>query len=211
MLTKKQKELFDYLNEYIAKSSGVCPSFEEMKNALNLKSKSGIHTLITSLENRGFIRRVKHLARSIQILKKPFDIKKEINEIENISIPLLGNIPAGEAIENFNADTNDTVTFPANMMSRNSDYFGLKIKGESMIGDGIMDGDIALIKHAQSVNTGKIAAVLLNENEVTLKRIQIQESSIILIPSNPLFKKKTVSKNDIRIQGELKGIIRNYS
>ena len=211
MLTKKQKELFDYLNEYIAKSSGVCPSFEEMKNALNLKSKSGIHTLITSLENRGFIRRVKHLARSIQILKKPFDIKKEINEIENISIPLLGNIPAGEAIENFNADTNDTVTFPANMMSRNSDYFGLKIKGESMIGDGIMDGDIALIKHAQFVNTGKIAAVLLNENEVTLKRIQIQESSIILIPSNPLFKKKTVSKNDIRIQGELKGIIRNYS
>lgn len=211
MLTKKQKELFDYLNEYIAKSSGVCPSFEEMKNALNLKSKSGIHTLITSLENRGFIRRVKHLARSIQILKKPFDIKKEINEIENISIPLLGNIPAGEAIENFNADTNDTVTFPANMMSRNSDYFGLKIKGESMIGDGIMDGDIALIKHAQFVNTGKIAAVLLNENEVTLKRIQIQESSVILIPSNPLFKKKTVSKNDIRIQGELKGIIRNYS
>ena len=211
MLTKKQKELFDYLNEYITKSSGVCPSFEEMKNALNLKSKSGIHTLITSLENRGFIRRVKHLARSIQILKKPFDIKKEINEIENISIPLLGNIPAGEAIENFNADTNDTVTFPANMMSRNSDYFGLKIKGESMIGDGIMDGDIALIKHAQFVNTGKIAAVLLNENEVTLKRIQIQESSVILIPSNPLFKKKTVSKNDIKIQGELKGIIRNYS
>ena len=146
MLTKKQKELFVYLNNYIS-SNDISPSFEEMKNAVNLKSKSGIHRLITSLEQRGYIKRLKHKARAMEITKNLPN--KNVNNIETsnddsfLNIPLVGSIAAGEAIEAINS-TDSTISIPRSLVSKNSTYFGLKVKGLSMIDEGIFDGDIAV-------------------------------------------------------------------
>ena len=164
MLTKKQKELFDYLKDYIANNQ-ISPSFEEMKLAVNLKSKSGIHRLITSLEQRGFIKRLKHKARAMEIIDKSSDTNTS-NEI--INIPLIGSIAAGEAIEAIE-NANDFISVPSSMTSPNGKYFGLKVKGLSMIDEGIYDGDIAVIRKTNNVENGKIAAVLTQDNEVTLK------------------------------------------
>ena len=147
MLTKKQKELFDYLVGYFSKNS-ISPSFEEMKNAVNLKSKSGIHRLITSLEQRGFIKRLKHRARAMEIIKKlnnNLTSSSKNTENNSISIPLLGSIAAGnpiEAIEN----PDEFISVPSNFITPNNQYFGLKVNGLSMIDKGIFDGDIAVIK-----------------------------------------------------------------
>ena len=212
MLTKKQKELFDYLCKYISQND-ISPSFEEMKEAVNLKSKSGIHRLITSLEQRGFIKRLKHKARAMEIIKtfsnslKRFDKKKDPLSIE---IPLLGSIAAGnpiEAIEN----PNEFISVPPNFISPNNQYFGLKVNGLSMIDKGIFDGDIAVIKKTNSVLNGKIAAVLTNENEITLKTIKIIENKIHLIPANKSYTEKIFEINHVQIQGALTGIIRKYN
>ena len=155
MLTKKQKELFEYLNRYID-LNGIAPSFEEMKKALNLKSKSGIHRLILSLEQRGFIKRLKHKARAMEIIKS---FKNSINQNEkttgnlnnnSISIPLLGSLAAGnpiEAIEN----PDEFINVPSNLIKTNNRYFGLKVKGLSMIENGSFDGDIAIIKNTNNM------------------------------------------------------------
>jgi len=209
MLTKKQKQLFDYLKRYIS-DSGISPSFEEMKIALNLKSKSGIHRLITSLEDRGFIKRLKHKARAMEIIKYPIDnnvIYKNNNVIE---IALIGSIAAGNPIEAINSP-NDYISVPSSMISAQYKHFGLEVKGESMIDAGIIDGDIAIIKHSPTVSNGKIAAVLIKGDSVTLKKIKILDSLVKLIPANPTFKEKTYFETDIEIQGELKGIIRKYN
>ena len=147
MLTKKQKELFDFLSNYIAKNS-ISPSFEEMRIAVNLKSKSGIHGLVTSLEQRGFIKRLKHKARAMEIIKNlnhNFDNFSLKNENHAISIPLLGSIAAGDPIEAIE-NPNEFISVPSNFISANNQYFGLKINGLSMIEKGIFDGDIAIIK-----------------------------------------------------------------
>ena len=211
MLTKKQKELFDYLDLYMIKT-GISPSFEEMKLALNLKSKSGIHRLITSLEQRGFIKRLKHRARAMQIIKKPQDLisNNSIYNNKEHSIPIMGTISAGNPIEGILTEK-ENINVPSHMISKNHQHFALNIKGESMIGDGIMDGDIAVIKHTNVVNSGKIAAVLVKDEDVTLKRIKVENARITLVSSNPLFNDKEYSPQDIIIQGELKGIIRKYN
>ena len=212
MLTKKQKELFDYLSQYIAKYK-ISPSFEEMKLAVNLKSKSGVHGLITSLEQRGFIKRLKHKARAIEITKNlnnsaaDFSLK---NQNIAVSIPLLGSIAAGnpiEAIENPNEFTN----VPSSLISTNNYYFGLKVKGLSMIENGIYDGDIAIIKKTNNIQNGKIAAVLTIENEITLKTVKIQNNKIYLIPGNKNFKEKVFNLKDVQVQGVLSGLIREYN
>ena len=206
MLTKKQKELYDYLDHYI-KSNQISPSFEEMKKAVNLKSKSGIHRLITSLEQRGFIKRLKHKARAMEITKKLY--QNHSNE-SSYEIPLLGAIAAGnpiEAIEN----PDEYISIPSNFMSPNNQYFGLKVKGLSMIDKGIFDGDVAVIKKTSSVLNGKIAAVLTNDNEITLKTINIDNNKIYLIPANKNFEEKIFNINDVQIQGALTGIIRKYN
>ena len=206
MLTKKQKELYDFLDHYI-KSNQISPSFEEMKKAVNLKSKSGIHRLITSLEQRGFIKRLKHKARAMEITKNLY--QNNSNESSH-EIPLLGAIAAGnpiEAIEN----PDEYISVPSNFMSPNNQYFGLKVKGLSMIDKGIFDGDVAVIKKTSSVLNGKIAAVLTNDNEITLKTINIDNNKIYLIPANKNFEEKIFNINEVQIQGALTGIIRKYN
>ena len=212
MLTKKQKELFDYLSNYIAKNS-ISPSFEEMKNAVNLKSKSGIHSLITSLEQRGFIKRLKHKARAMEITKtltNNFNNIHHDKKLNSIEIPLLGSIAAGdpmEAIEN----PNEFVTVPSTFLSPHNQFFGLKVSGLSMIDKGICDGDIAIIKKTNSVLNGKIAAVLTRDNEITLKIIKIKNNTIHLIPANKSYTEKVLNVNEVQIQGALTGIIRKYN
>ena len=213
MLTKKQKELFVYLNNYIS-SNDISPSFEEMKNAVNLKSKSGIHRLITSLEQRGYIKRLKHKARAMEITKNLPN--KNVNTIDSsnnesfLNIPLLGSIAAGEAIEAINS-TDSMISIPRSLVSKNSTYFGLKVKGLSMIDEGIFDGDIAIIKKTTSAENGKIAAVLTLDNEITLKIIKMTNQKIYLIPANKAYDIKEHNLGDVQIQGTLSGIIRKYN
>ena len=213
MLTKKQKELFVYLNNYIS-SNDISPSFEEMKNAVNLKSKSGIHRLITSLEQRGYIKRLKHKARAMEITKNLPN--KNVNNIESsnddsfLNIPLVGSIAAGEAIEAINS-TDSTISIPRSLVSKNSTYFGLKVKGLSMIDEGIFDGDIAIIKKTTSAENGKMAAVLTLDNEITLKIIKMTNQKIYLIPANKAYDIKEHNLGDVQIQGTLSGIIRKYN
>jgi len=213
MLTKKQKELFVYLKDYIS-SNEISPSFEEMKNAVNLKSKSGIHRLITSLEQRGYINRLKHKARAMEIVKelpsKDVNYSRSNNDDSFLSIPLIGSIAAGVAIEAINS-SDTMISIPKSLVSKNSTYFGLKVKGLSMIDEGIFDGDIAIIKKTNSAENGKIAAVLTLDNEITLKKIKMTNQKIYLIPANKAYDTKEHSIGDVQIQGTLSGIIRKYN
>jgi len=211
MLTRKQKELFVYLNDYIS-SNDISPSFEEMKNAVNLKSKSGIHRLITSLEQRGYIKRLKHKARAMEITKvlpnqNAINTK---NEESFLNIPLVGSIAAGEAIEAINS-SDSMISIPKSLVTKHSTYFGLKVRGLSMIDEGIFDGDIAIIKKTTSAENGKIAAVLTLDNEITLKKIKMTNQKIYLIPANKAYGIKEHNIGDIQIQGTLSGIIRKYN
>tara|TARA_B100000029_G_C17599528_1_gene965296 strand:- start:4135 stop:4773 length:639 start_codon:yes stop_codon:yes gene_type:complete len=212
MLTKKQKELFDYLSDYIGKNN-ISPSFEEMKSAVNLKSKSGIHRLITSLEQRGFIKRLKHRARAMEIIKSFNKLSGSIvknQSKDTISIPLIGSIAAGNAIEAIE-NSDEFISVPNTIVSPNFKYFGLKVKGLSMIEKGIFDGDIAVIKKTNNIENGKIAAVLTSDNEVTLKTVKIERNKIILIPANKSFEIKEYKLGEIQVQGTLSGIIRKYN
>ena len=211
MLTKKQKELFVYLRDYIS-SNKISPSFEEMKNAVNLKSKSGIHRLITSLEQRGYIKRLKHKARAMEITKELPNINPSItNSEENfLNIPLVGSIAAGEAIEAISS-SDSMISVPKSLVTKHSTYFGLKVRGLSMIDEGIFDGDIAIIKKTTSAENGKIAAVLTLDNEITLKTIKMTNQKIYLIPANKAYDIKEHNIGEVQIQGTLSGIIRKYN
>ena len=211
MLTKKQKELFVYLRDYIS-SNNISPSFEEMKNAVNLKSKSGIHRLITSLEQRGYIKRLKHKARAMEITKELQNNSSTVTSSENsfLNIPLVGTIAAGEAIEAINS-SDSMISVPKSLVSKHSTYFGLKVKGLSMIDEGIFDGDIAIIKKTTSAENGKIAAVLTLDNEITLKKIKMTNQKIYLIPANKAYDIKEHNIGEVQIQGTLSGIIRKYN
>ena len=211
MLTKKQKELFVYLSDYIS-SNDISPSFEEMKNAVNLKSKSGIHRLITSLEQRGYIKRLKHKARAMEITKELQNNSSTVtnSEISFLNIPLVGSIAAGEAIEAINS-SDSMISVPKSLVSKHSTYFGLKVKGLSMIDEGIFDGDIAIIKKTTSAENGKIAAVLTLDNEITLKKIKMTNQKIYLIPANKAYDIKEHKIGEVQIQGTLSGIIRKYN
>ena len=211
MLTKKQKELFVYLRDYIS-SNDISPSFEEMKNAVNLKSKSGIHRLITSLEQRGYIKRLKHKARAMEITKELQNNSSTVTNSVNsfLNIPLVGSIAAGEAIEAINS-SDSMISVPKSLVSKHSTYFGLKVKGLSMIDEGIFDGDIAIIKKTTSAENGKIAAVLTLDNEITLKKIKMTNQKIYLIPANKAYDIKEHNIGEVQIQGTLSGIIRKYN
>ena len=184
-----------------------------MKVAVNLKSKSGIHRLITSLEQRGFIKRLKHKARAMEIIKNlnnnavNFFPKHENNAV---TIPLLGSISAGDPIEAIE-NPNEFISVPSNFISADNQYFGLKVNGLSMIEKGIFDGDVAIIKKTNTALNGKIAAVLTSDNEITLKIIDIKNNRIHLIPANKNYKEKILNINEVQIQGTLSGIIRKYN
>tara|TARA_B100001540_G_C15319391_1_gene422902 strand:- start:27 stop:569 length:543 start_codon:yes stop_codon:yes gene_type:complete len=180
-----------------------------MKEAINLKSKSGIHRLITSLEERGFIRRLKHKARAMEITKS-LESSSNISINNSINIPLIGYIAAGNPIEAIN-NAEESIPVPGSLVSSNHKYFGLKIKGLSMIDEGIFDGDIAIIKKTSTVQSGKIAAVLTLENEITLKTIKYDQSKIFLIPANENYEIKEYKIGEIQVQGSLSGIIRKYN
>ena len=213
MLTKKQHELLLFLEEKIAKT-GVTPSFEEMKNKVGLKSKSGIHRLISALEDRGFIKKLPFKARAIEILKSPniksksSDHKDDTLDKQIVELPVVGRIAAGLPIEAIEAG--ESSLFVPKFLTKGSDSFILEIKGESMIDAGINDGDFVIIKKQSSANNGEIVVALTDENEATLKRFRKRGDTIALEAANELFETRIYSAGQISIQGILIGLIRQY-
>jgi len=225
MLTKKQHQLLIFINAE-QKKFGITPSFEEMKDALNLKSKSGIHRLITGLEERGFIYRLPHRARALEVLKLPSNnndvptekypnnlIKgnfqtDESPNINSVKIPLLGKIAAGTPIEAI-SDPMSYIDFPSHMAGRGECY-ALKIEGDSMIDAGIHNGDTALIEKCDNAENGTIVVALLDNSEATLKRIQKKGKEIALEPANKDYKIQTFGSDRVKVQGKLVGLLRTY-
>ena len=223
MLTKKQKNLLVYINKKI-RSSGVSPSYEEMKNSLNLKSKSGIHRLISALEERGFVRRLAHKARALEVIKLPENasandifnsftpsvikggLDKTVSHSSKVSV--LGTIAAGTPIEAIQQEV-DKVALPEDLQN-NGEHFGLKIKGDSMIDAGIADGDTVIVKKASNAENGQIAVVLIDEQEATLKRIRKKGNTIALEAANKNYDTKIYASNRIKIQGKLVSLYRNF-
>lgn len=230
MLTKKQKNLLIYINEKL-KSDGVSPSYDEMRISLNLKSKSGIHRLISALEERGFIKRLAHKARALEVVKlpenasakdlfnnfKPSLIKGGLDE-SNVNnsyknndqkyIPLIGKIAAGlpiEAIEDFAED------IPAPPGTKNpNDFFALRVEGDSMINAGINDGDTVIIRKTNIAENGKIVVALIDDHEATLKRYRKKSNAIALESANPLYETRIFNPDRIKIQGVLSSLYRNF-
>lgn len=229
MLTKKQYDLLQFINNHL-KFRGVSPSFDEMKDALGLKSKSGIHRLITGLEERGFIRRLPHRARALEVLQLPENLQQRErvptgftpNVIEGgfneepsdqeqdgvIQIPLYGRIAAGLPIEAVRDDT-ATMDVPASMLGR-GDHYALEVQGDSMIDAGIHDGDIAVIERRDNADNGAIIVALVDDNEVTLKRLRRKGKSIALEPANEQHETRIFGPDRVKIQGHLKAILRHY-
>ena len=223
MLTKKQKNLLIFINKKI-RSTGISPSYEEMKNSLNLKSKSGIHRLISALEERGFVKRLAHKARALEVVKLPENASA--NDIFNSFTPsvikgglenktsdsskvsVLGSIAAGTPIDAIQQEV-DQVTLPVELQN-NGEHFGLKIKGNSMIDAGINDGDTVIIKKSSTADNGQIAVVLIDNQEATLKRIRKKGKTIALESANKDFDTKIYAENRIKIQGKLISLYRNF-
>ena len=223
MLTKKQLELLIFLEEKM-NNSIIPPSFEEMKVALNLKSKSGIHRLITALEERGFLRRLPHRARSIELLKSYKTVKNinksntklpELNDDHEantnfVDIPLVGNIAAGSPIDAIYNET-EKINVPMFLLGKGS-YFALNIIGDSMIEVGINEGDIAIIKQKSNANDGDLVSALIDDTETTLKRFKRSGPKIILKAENKNYKSQVYEPgSNIKIQGILSGLIRKYN
>ncbi len=223
MLTKKQKNLLIFINKKI-RSTGISPSYEEMKNSLNLKSKSGIHRLISALEERGFVKRLAHKARALEVVKLPENasandifnsftpsvIKGGLDKSKSNSskVSILGSIAAGTPIEAIQHEV-DKVALPEDLQ-KNGEYFGLKVKGDSMIEAGINDGDTVIIKKTSTADTGQIAVVLIDEQEATLKRIRKKGNTIALEAANKNYDTKIYASNRVKIQGRLISLYRNF-
>lgn len=217
MLTPKQYKLLMFIDNSI-KENGCCPSYEEMKQAVGIKSKSGIYALIEELIERDFIRKLPHKARALEVLKtprfKPREILEEEKKIKlalqnsSAQIPLYGKIAAGTPIEAI-AYENETISVPFDLVDR-GDFYALRIEGESMIEAGIMDGDIAIIKRAQIAENGQIVVALVNESEATLKIWQKKKDEIWLVPCNKDYETRKLHPSQVRVQGILNGIIRRY-
>ena len=225
MLTKKQKNLLLFINKKI-RSTGVSPSYEEMKNSLNLKSKSGIHRLITALEERGFIRRLAHKARALEVLKlpetasandiynsfSPSVIKGGLDEnnstTEDNEIPILGEIAAGSPVE---AIQNEISRIPLPVsLNKNYNFFGLKIQGDSMIEAGINDGDTVIIKKTDKADNGQIVVALIDDYEAMLKRIRVKGKTVALESANKNYETKIFGPDRVKVQGVLVSLYRNF-
>ena len=213
MLTKKQRELLLFLEERISQS-GITPSFEEMKKKVGLKSKSGIHRLISALEDRGFIKKLPFKARAIEILKLPKTKQKfsddsiKVNNDHVVELPIVGRIAAGLPIEAIEAGENSL--YVPKVLTGESDSFVLEIRGNSMVDAGINDGDFAIIRKQNTANNGDIAVALTSENEATLKRFRKRGDTIALEAANEEFETRIYSAGQISIQGVLIGLIRQY-
>ena len=233
MLTRKQFELLRFIHERL-KESGVPPSFDEMKDALDLRSKSGIHRLITALEERGFIRRLPNRARAIEVIKLPEPVSQGVGRrgftpsvIEGtlgkrpvsapaseddgnrpVAVPVMGRIAAGTPIEALQTRSH-TIRVPPDMLG-SGEHYALEVRGDSMVDAGILDGDMALIQRNETADTGDIVVALIDEEEATLKRFRRRGASIALEPANAAYEVRILPPNRVRIQGKLIGLYRKY-
>lgn len=239
MLTRKQHELLMFIDRHL-RDTGFSPSFEEMKAALNLKSKSGIHRLITALEERGFLRRRAHRARALEVIRLPEHLAPRTarpsrgaeaplganvirgpfaaapparpaagaHENAAVSLPLYGRIAAGLPIEALR-DHGASVEVPASLLG-NGEHYALEVAGDSMIDAGILDGDTVIIRRADTAENGSIVVALVDENEVTLKRLRRRGNSIALEPANPRHETRIFGPDRVRVQGQLVGLLRRY-
>ena len=211
MLTRKQNELLTYLRNHIEQHD-VPPSFDEMRNALGLASKSGIHRLISGLEERGYIRRLANRARAIQILEPSNNSSIAARAVEAttnmVTLPLLGRIAAGTPIEALSDPTNQ-IELPTNMIG-SGEHFALEIVGDSMVGVGILDGDTVVIKRAETARHGEIVVALIDQQEATLKTLLKEPGRIGLEAANPKYETRYFSTGQVEVQGKLAGLIRNY-
>ncbi|ALJ35076.1 transcriptional repressor LexA [Azospirillum brasilense] len=232
MLTRKQHELLLFINERLGQG-GVSPSFDEMKDALNLKSKSGIHRLITGLEERGFIRRLPHRARALEVLRLPEGLEtartrpprakfqpnvikgdfsfagREANPAsESVQLPLYGRIAAGTPIEALR-DGSAFVDVPAAMLGM-GDHYALEVAGDSMVEAGILDHDTVVIQRCDSADNGSIVVALVDDAEVTLKRLRRKGNTVALEPANAAYETRIFGADRVRVQGRLVGLVRKY-
>ncbi|WP_406650092.1 transcriptional repressor LexA [Aliisedimentitalea scapharcae] len=231
MLTKKQLELLEFIHQRM-KKDGVPPSFDEMKIALDLRSKSGIHRLITALEERGFIRRLAHRARAIEIIRLPDSLghdsagftprviegnKPDSTRPANtepmvmtaVELPVMGRIAAGVPIEAI-SQVSHQVAVPNQMLSASGDHYALEVKGDSMIEAGINDGDIVVIRESNTADNGDIVVALVEDHEATLKRFLRHGHSIALEAANPAYETRVYPAEQVKVQGRLVGLIRTY-
>ncbi|MCL4126405.1 UNVERIFIED_CONTAM: hypothetical protein GTU68_032565 [Idotea baltica] len=203
MLTRKQLDLLEFIHTRL-KKDGVPPSFDEMKEALDLRSKSGIHRLITALEERGFIRRLPHRARAIEIMRLP-----ESMAVQAMNLPVMGRIAAGTPIEAIQQVANN-VSVPSDMLRNAGRHYALEVKGDSMIDAGINDGDIVVINEQSDADNGEIVVALVEDQEATLKRLRKRGSAIALEAANPAYETRVYRDDQVKIQGRLVGLIRTY-
>ena len=233
MLTRKQHELLVFIHERL-QESGIPPSFDEMKEALDLASKSGIHRLITALEERGFIRRLPNRARALEVLKLPDAFSRpegsKVSRTErpfaakapsparlaasnddvapSFSVPVMGRIAAGVPIDAIQHRTH-FIAVPPEMIS-SGEHYALEVKGDSMIEAGILDGDTVIIRNASTARAGEIVVALVDEQEATLKRFRPKGASIELEAANPAYETRVLGANRVQVQGKLVGLIRRY-
>lgn len=230
MLTRKQLELLDFIRNRMERD-GVTPSFDEMKEALDLRSKSGIHRLITALEERGFIRRLAHRARAIEIVKLPEAMERpgfsprvisgdrpadpppraamQVISVDALELPVMGRIAAGVPIEAI-SEVSHHIAVPGSMLSGSGQHYALEVKGDSMIDAGINDGDIVVIREQSTAENGDIVVALVEEHEATLKRFRRKGGMIALEAANPAYETRLIPEHLVRIQGRLVGLIRSY-
>ncbi len=233
MLTKKQLDLLEFIHKRVQRD-GVPPSFDEMKVALDLRSKSGIHRLITALEERGFIRRLAHRARAIEIVRLPETLGGEATAgftprvIDGdrpagprpaaadpvaiggaVELPLMGRIAAGVPIEAISHVENQ-VAVPAQMLSSSGEHYALEVKGDSMIDAGINDGDVVVIRETSAADDGDIVVALVEGHEATLKRFFRRGNAIALEAANPAYETRLLPEDRVKVQGKLVGLIRTY-
>ena len=235
MLTRKQYELLVYIDKQL-RHNGISPSFDEMKDALGLKSKSGIHRLITGLEERGFIRRLPHRARALEVLRLPENLDaatgKKVSRAgggfspnvikgdfklpgakaaagsETVQLPLYGRIAAGTPIEALR-DHSNMVDIPGSMISK-GEHYALEVDGDSMVDAGIFDGDTVVIKRTDTAENGSIVVALVEDTEVTLKRLRRKGASVALEPANTAYETRIFGPDQVKVQGCLVGLIRKY-
>jgi len=204
MLTIKQKKLLDYIKSYY-QDKDLFPTFDEMKDSLRIKSKSGIYKLLSSLEEKGYIRKTPHKARALELN----DFRKNFIETNKTNLPFLGRIAAGNPIEAITGSF-EQISVPNYLINNKKEHFTLEVNGDSMIEEGIYDGDIIVISKTNFAETGDIVVALIDENEVTLKKFRSFKNSIALEPSNKNFKTRIFGKDRVKIQGKLVGLIRKF-
>ena len=234
MLTKKQRELLLFINQRLT-ATGISPSFDEMKDALSLRSKSGIHRLVSGLEERGFIRRLPHRARALEVVKLPEEsaagavgqrgrfsptvIRGDFTgslpgapvapDVAAVELPLYGRIAAGTPIEALR-DQSTTVGVPANMLSRGSEHYALEVAGDSMIDAGILEGDTVIIQRSDTAENGAVVVALVDNEQVTLKRLRRRGASIALEPANKAYETRIFGPDRVKVQGRLVALLRRF-